>query len=235
MRKIITILALLSISVGFSQEKEVLITLPITDYILEEDSIVIVQVKAPAAYGLREKQLGLISRLENGNYKDISYSKCYLIKGDYYYFAFEKPSKGYIKPEFGDLLFTNIKRNNFFEGFGYDLQKHNIRLVSIYDEEFYPAEEFLSFTPQREKELINLFLEDIKFTGKSMEEQGDDQNYTITKGKFAGKNLFRAMMESSTSDVEKFLNYVQQNPSIYANQTFKISEIYATWLSRGNP
>ena len=60
-------------------------------------------------------------------------------------------------------------------------------------------------------------------------------NVKIKGGKYDGKLVLNTMMICGKGDVTDFLEYMIARPRLYAGHEWKISEIFATWLSEGTP
>ncbi|MBP6431342.1 MAG: hypothetical protein KA319_06210 [Ferruginibacter sp.] len=210
----------------------------VTDYMQNiNDSATIVQILLPDGFTFKEKQLGIIKRNFTNNKTDtamIGFGRCQLIKGDYYYFGI-KLSNTKVKPMANDLLYTKINYATNYKGLVYNLTRNAVYFSSIYDSVFYKFSSALWLDEKSEEEIINAFVNDIKFTGKAMEEQMPDQNKRIEGGIFNGIKLFTGMKTCTASDVKKFLEYVIVRPSKYAGNTWRISETFATWMDSGTP
>ena len=76
---------------------------------------------------------------------------------------------------------------------------------------------------------------DIQFTGNAMKKQMPDQNKQIEGGLFKGKKLFEAMETISRKELEEFFKYIVARPERYAGNTWKLSEIVATWMVNKAP
>jgi hypothetical protein len=210
----------------------------ITNYMQSpNDSITIVQIQMPDGFKIDEKQMGLLKRNYSNNKEDtarIGYGRCNLIKGDYYYFGLKLDNK-INKPQPNDLIYTWLKYDAKQKGIIYGLTKNAIYLSNIYDSIFYNFSSALWMNEQSEKALLSGLANDIKFTGKAMLEQMPQQNQVIKGGIFNGKKLFEAMQLTTTEDVVKFLKYINVRPRNYAGNTWKISEIFATWITSESP
>lgn len=79
----------------------------------------------------------------------------------------------------------------------------------------------------------NMLIGDIRFTGSAMREQMEDRE--VTEGFFKGKTLFDVMEQVSKPELQSFLRYVGARPLKYMGNTWKISEIFATWVDHGSP
>jgi len=52
---------------------------------------------------------------------------------------------------------------------------------------------------------------------------------------FDGKKIFEAMETTTRKELEEFLKYVIARPVKYAGNTWKLSEIFATWVVSKSP
>jgi hypothetical protein len=65
--------------------------------------------------------------------------------------------------------------------------------------------------------------------------QNDGQDQIIKGGIYNGKKLFEAMLVISREDIIKFLKYMAARPQKYAGNVWKISEVFATWMTNETP
>ena len=163
------------------------------------------------------------------------YGRCNLIKGDYYYFTIGNNKSG--KPfKAGDLLYTMIEKTGIYYGKVAQVAGHLVRLLSVYDVHFYePAAVFSNWNKQQELAAIDSFVADIRFTGKYFLEHDPSMDKNITTGIFKGKTTLHVMADCQSSYVTDFLGYMIAHPRLYAGRDWKVSEIFATWLSEGAP
>jgi len=242
MKKTVTIVATLFCFLNcFSQKDsvEVMFAYQITDYTVKlNDSVTIVQVNLPAAWpiSIRDKQMAILKhRYENGTLDTaiIGWGRCNLIKGDYYYFTIRR--NGIQEPKQGDLLYTNCKTISHFKSSLFDLNCYAINLTDVYGSQFYHLADIFSLDSQKEKEILDSMVADIKFTGTAMKKQMPEQNQQVVGGLFDGKKLFEAMEITTREDLEEFLKFIVAWPQNYAGNTWKLSEIYATWIVSKSP
>ncbi|MBL0146667.1 MAG: hypothetical protein IPP48_13940 [Chitinophagaceae bacterium] len=206
---------------------------PITNYITAaNDSITVVQVEMPnSTFVLEEKQMGLVKHNFSNNKTDtanIGWGRCQLIKGNYYYFGIRLYNKS-IKPVASDLLYTKFNYPAKYKGRLYNLVKKAVYFERVTEGKFYDFETPLSLTETNEQSIIDSLVADIKFTGKAMKAQMDEQ--TIKGGIFDGKQLFETMQVITADNVKDFIDYVIVRPSKYAGHTWKISKLLQPgWL-----
>ena len=242
MKKIATSIVVLFLFInGYSQKDsvEVLFAYRITNYTIKlNDSVTIVQVTLPEALPLsiNDKQIGILKhRYENGNLDTnlIGWGRCNLIKGDYYYFTIHKYSNE--EPEEGDLLYTKCKTLPYYKSLLFDINSHAISLTTVYEDQFYHVTELFQLNAQKEKNILDSMVADIRFTGTEMKKQLPDKNQLVKGGLFDGKKIFEAMETTSKKELEEFLRYVVARPIKYAGNTWKLSEIFATWVINKSP
>lgn len=212
---------------------------PVTDYLINlNDSTKLVQVELPDGITIKDKQLGLLRGVYNLSYADTSdkgYGRCYLIKGNYYYFAISNNKSGVeIMP--GDLIYTFMNKTNIFFGQLPKLASHFILLQNVYEEPLYDRYLiFNNWTKEKEKVMIDSMVADIKFTGNYFIQNDPSMDKLATKGQFKGKKTLSVMADCQVSHVKDFLDYIIARPRLYAGKKWKISEIFATWVSEGAP
>lgn len=212
---------------------------PITDYIIDlNDSTKLVQLEMPDGQIIKYKQLGLIHGVYNTSSDDTvskGYGRCYLIKGDYYYFAISQNKSGVPLKE-GDLLYTFIEKTDIWSGRIPKLASHFIQLQDVYENRFYDRYlVFLNWTQDEEASLMDSMVADIHFTGKYFQENDPSMDIVLKSGKYKGKKVLSVMVDCKTGDLTDFIDYVIARPRLYAGRQWKLSEVFATWLEAGAP
>lgn len=202
------------------------------------DSTQLVQIMLPDGYSVEEQQFGLIRgvyRIAKADTSQKGYGRCYLIKGDYYYFAISHNKSG-VAIKKGDLLYTFIKKSNVYNGQLLNLASHFITLQSVYEKALYdPISIYDQWEKTDEISLIDSMVADIKFTGNYFLTNNPSMDVLVKDGLFKGKKTFAVMTSCQPGDVKYFLDYVIARPRLYAGREWKISEIFATWVSEGAP
>lgn len=226
-----------------AQENQWLVSFPITDYIIEEDSMLVVQVhiKDPNLR-IKEKTLAILEpkdQVFNGGTR--GYYKCTLVKGDYFYFVCYKyhPNNRYKSdPEPGDLLYMVLERTADFpkKGNFSNLISHNITLLDIHGEKIYDRTKLIyQLNSTNQNQILKKCIEDIKFTATEHEKQNDKKDLLIEKGPYKGKKLVTVMKECTEKDLDNFFSYIDYNHTLYAGKSWKISVIFAAWVISGAP
>jgi len=239
-KKSLSIFFFLLAAAAFGQqaEKEVF-AFPITDYInSDNDSISIIQVHIPAPLvQIQNKQPGLLKHNFTNNKEDtstIGYGRCGLIKSNYYYFSI-RLNKTMVKPVQNDILYTKIIYPAKHRGQLVKLIQIAVYFERVTGGKFYTFETGLELNETSEKDIIDLMVSDIKYTGLEMQKKSDDQDMTIKGGLFDGKKLFATMQIITAENVKDFIDYVIARPAKYAGNTWKISETFATWATSETP
>jgi hypothetical protein len=221
-----------------SQQEKWLRAFPITGYIIDlTDSTKLVQIEMPDGIKLKEKQPGLLRGVYTDKHSDTvlkGYGRCYLIKENFYYFSINTKNSVPIKE--GDLLYTIMDKTEIVEGQIPQLASHFIRLQSVYDEPFY--DRYLIFnkwTELDEKALLDSMMKDIRFTGNYFLENEPSMNVLIDKGTFKGEKVLQIMSDCKINYIVDFFDYIIARPRLYAGRNWKVSEIFATWLTEGAP
>ncbi|MBA2250260.1 MAG: CHAT domain-containing protein, partial [Chitinophagaceae bacterium] len=57
----------------------------------------------------------------------------------------------------------------------------------------------------------------------------------VTEGRFKGKSMMDALRDTKEQDLKSFLDFVKSYPGKYMGGTWKISEVYATWIINNSP
>lgn len=224
---------------GQSDTSKWLRAFPVTDYMVPlNDSTTLVQVELPETVVVKDKQLGVLYGVYNTSRDETvqkGYGRCYLIKGNYYYFAIGNNTSGLALKK-GDLIYTMMERNNIYQGFIPKLALHYIRLTNVYDEPFYDRYFVLdSWSEDQEKSAIDSIVADIRFTGNYFKENNSVADVPVKSGEHKGKSTFDRMINCSPQLLCDFFDYIIARPRNYAGREWKISEIFATWISEGAP
>ncbi len=241
MRKIILPVFILVATLTSAQSDTSLLlrAFPITDYMVDlNDTVKLVQVHLPDDVMLKEKQLGLVRGVYDGAVKDTvqkGYGRCQLIKGNYYYFSVGNNSSG--SPlKAGDLLYTFMEKGDIYDGWAPKIAGHFIRLLNVQGTPFYDRYDvFRYWSGENDRQLLDSMVQDIQFTGNYFIENEPSMNQHIKSGYYQGRPLLNVMRECRVEDLQEFLSYILARPRLYAGNEWKISEIFATWLSSGAP
>lgn len=212
---------------------------PITDYMVDlNDSVKVVQLSMPDGLKAESDQLGILYGVYNTSREDAvqkGYGRCNLIKGDYYYFGIRNNTSGK-EIRAGDLLYILMPKTAVYYGRIPKLAGHYIRLLNVYDEAFYDRfNVFIDWTPAAEKKAVDSMLADIRFTADYFLKNEPSMNIPIKSGDDKGKKVLDVMLVANATDVEDFIDYVLARPRNYAGKEWKVSEVFATWLSEGAP
>jgi hypothetical protein len=212
---------------------------PITGYIVDgNDSTKIVQLEMPENITLKEKTLGLLYGVYNTSKEEAvekGYGRCQLIKGNYHYFAITNNKSGQpIKG--GDIIYTLLPKTTIYYGYIPKLAGHFIRLTDVYDSAFYDRYfVFNNWTDNDDGDAIMAMLKDIQFTGGYFRENNAAMDVLIKSGDYKGQTTFNLMIDCTPKMLEDFFEYIFVRPRNYAGREWKVSEIFATWLSEGAP
>lgn len=212
---------------------------PITGYIVDlNDSIKIVQLHLNEGTSVSEKNPGLLKGVFRNEKSDTmvkGFGRCNLIKGGYYYFTINYKKSGLL-PKEGDLLYTYVENPKVYKGQILKLAAHFIGLQNVYEQKLYDCYTvFQKWTNQDEDALVDSIVNDIHFTGKYFLENNPGMNIQIMGGQYNGKMVLNTMIGSTKKDIADFFDYVIARPRLYAGREWKVSEIFATWLSSGSP
>ena len=243
MRKIAFLILVISCSFRTNAQTdsvEKIFAFKITDYINPlNDSTSLVQIVKPASVPLniKEKQMAVLYHCyKNGEILDtaiIGWSKCQLIKGDYYYFSVHL--NGSQVASGGDLLYANLKMPYVYDGLLLNIMNRAIQFNNVYELPFMSNDAIFTNSKKNESDVLDSMISDIRFTGKAMLQQMPAQNKVVESGIYKGQKLLEAMQKATRADLESFLKYVAARPTKYAGNTWKISETYATWMAAGTP
>lgn len=241
MNKFLLLLFCLVSHAGFAQKdtNKWVRAFPITDYITNiSDSIKIVQVHLPTGVKFADKQIGLLKGMYRENRSDtgtIGAGKCQLIKGDYYYFSITCKPNGK-QPKAGDLLYTLMDKSPVYRDNCVSLACQFIGLSDVYEKPLYDRYKvFSQWTKSDEETLMNAIVSDIHFTGDYFLKNNAAMNVTIKDGNYKGKPVLEVMIACGKMDVTNFLEYMIARPILYAGHEWKVSEVFATWLTEGAP
>jgi len=212
---------------------------PITDYLVElNDSIRLVQVHLPDGLVLKEKQMGVLKGVYNIAHSDtstIGTGRCQLIKGDYYYFSINHKASGRI-PKENDLLYVIVDKPIVHLERIVRIASNHIEMQNVYEEPLFDRNKvFQQWTADDEQACIDSMRNDIRFTGDYFLKNDPSMNVKISGGKYKEGMVLNVMIKCTTDDIKDFLEYIVVRPQLYAGRVWKLSEIFATWLSGGAP
>ena len=212
----------------------------ITGYIKSpSDSIAIVQVLKPASLpvAIMDKQLAVLNHCyKTGTPLDtatIGWGRCNLIKGAYYYFGIRLKKQQ--RASEGDLLYVKVKVPYMYDGLLINVMNHAIGFTNVYGDNFVEINAVFTNTKKDELNLLDSMVSDIRLTGSEMLKQMPDYNKPVKGGIYNGKKLFDAMQAVTRNELELFLKYISARPKNYAGNSWKISEIFATWMDGATP
>jgi hypothetical protein len=212
---------------------------PVTNYIVDlTDSMKVVQLRLYEGTLVKEKQIGVLRGIYRDKHSDtsvIGYGRCHLIKGEYYYFTVNYKKSG-VLPREGDLIYTYVENPKVYKGQVLKLATHFIGLQNVYEGNLYDRYTvFQKWTKQDEDALMDSIVNDIHFTGKYFLENSPGMNIKIKSGQYKDKMVLNIMINATKKDIADFFDYVIVRPRLYAGREWKVSEIFATWLSEGSP
>ncbi len=219
---------------------EKLIAFKITEYIKPlSDSTAVVQVIMSDAFpvAISDKQLGVLYHAyKSGTKLDTAmagWGRCNLIKGAYYYFGIRLKKDQ--QPIAGDIIYVRLKEPYVYDGLLLNVMNHAVQLTDVSGNNFMNSEAVFINTKKDEQNVLDSMVSDIQYTGSAMLQQIPQQNQDIKTGIYTGKKLFAAMQAVKRSELELFLKYMIARPENYAGNSWKISEIFATWMAEGTP
>jgi len=212
---------------------------PITDYMVNlNDSTKVLQVELPDGLQIPDRQLGILYGTYRQSAADAvqkGYGRCYLIKGNYFYFAIGHNKSG-IAAAAGDIIYVNLPPGAIYYGRYPQLAGHFIRLNNVTDSSLYDRYLIFSkWTQADEAALTAALVKDVQYTGDYFLQNAPEMNVTIAKGPYAGKKLLELMGRCTEKQVEDFADYMLARPRNYAGREWKFAEIFATWLNEGAP
>ncbi|MEI7735277.1 MAG: hypothetical protein WCI49_07400 [Ferruginibacter sp.] len=238
MKKLLIIFCAFCIITPSQGQLKKLIAFPITGYIVKgNDSVQIVQLNLPEGLTIGKSEAGILKSVKNGTdtVTELGTGKCNLIKNNYYYFGIIT-KKGLRSPKEGDLLYTSVNVKGFYFGYLFNVVRFGITINSVEERKLADMKMAMTFKDAAaEQSVIDSLVNDVHYTGKSMAEQQNSQDMVLPDGIFKGKKLFATMQLITDKDVIAFLKYIDARPSIYAGNTWKFSEIFATWMASGTP
>ena len=84
-----------------------------------------------------------------------------------------------------------------------------------------------------EKAVLEQLVADVRYTGTEMAKQQSDARYRSKKAPTRQNDLYRHAV--TVPEVENFHKYIAARPAKYASNTWKFSEIMATWMDGCSP
>ena len=211
---------------------------PITGYMVDlDDSTKVVQLEMPEGFVIPDRELAVAYGVYRDSSSEITtkgYGRCHLIKGVYHYFSI-RHNRSPEPLQAGDLLYMFLDSTPIHFGRVPQLAAHFIRLQNVYEDPFYDRYlVFNKWTQEDEEAMMDSLVADIRFTGDYMTENNSVQDVPISEGRFAGQSVFRVMSGCRKDDLLDFLDFMLENPRKYAGNTWKITEVFATWAPK-NP
>jgi hypothetical protein len=214
------------------------VAFPVTDYIVKgNDSVQIIQLKLPEGLIIEKSAAGILKSVYSGldTVTELGTGKCNLIKDNYCYFGI-KMKKRQRTPKKGDLLYTSVSINNCYIGNLFNVVCYGITINSVDERKLVDMDMAIAFKDAAaEQTVIDSLVNDVHYTAKVMVAQQNNQDMVLQDGLFKGKQLFATMQVITDKDVIAFLKYVNARPAKYAGNTWKFSEIFATWMAGGTP
>ncbi len=212
---------------------------PITDYMVElNDSVRVVQVELPDGLVIKDRSLGMVYGTYSSSAEDVvqkGYGRCHLIKSNFFYFSIGNNKSGKELKE-GDLVYTFMDKTSVHYEQIVPLAAHFIQLLNVHELPFYDRYfVFNKWDKKDEQTLIDTMVADIQFTGQYMLQNDPSLDKLITSGKYKDQKILYVMAECQPDDLRAFLDYMIARPRNYAGKKWKISELFATWLSNGAP
>ena len=236
---LVMFIILFSVNLSIAQtEGKWLRAFPVTDYMVDlDDSTLLVQLEMPEGFVIPDKQLGVLYGVYNGEAGETvqkGYGRCHLVKGVYHYFTIRNNRSGLpVNPR--DLLYMFLDSTDIFYGRIPKLAGHFIRFQNVYETPFYDRYlVFNNWTVDHEQVQLDSMVADIRFTGQWMKENNDTQDAVVADGIYKGKSIFEVMSGCTEADLLRFLDFVIANPRLYAGGNWKLTETFATWVSK-NP
>jgi hypothetical protein len=232
---------LLFISVAASSQRNITIrAFPITDYVVDlNDSLKIVQVHLEDTTIIKEKAFGVLyGAYSQQSHRDtimIGGGRCNLIKSVYYYFPINI-SRSKVTPKENDLLYVSVPSIPASNSRLLVIASHYIELQDVYETPVYDRYGiFNRWSLISEAKALDSMVTDIKFTGDYFLKNSPSMNEKVKSGKYKDRQVLNVMMSCTTDDLKDFLDYIIARPRKYAGGTWKISEIFATWITAGAP
>lgn len=224
--------------IAFSQDR-VVIALPVTTAADETADGWYLGLATTSGVGIQEGQTFIIKgRYQSNENEDTVQRAVGIVKKifDSEVSALIPPGKLFAPVNGGELAYFMIPKDPSRKDAFYKLARYHIHFTSVTDSLiFSPFDHLLHFEYNTEQTIVQSLLADIHYTGKAMLEQSDGQQQTIAGGDFDGKPLFETMQNVTKEDLYNFLKYVWARPSKYAGNTWKISEVFATWMVSQTP
>jgi hypothetical protein len=117
----------------------------------------------------------------------------------------------------------------------FQLAAQGVFLQDIFGNDFYFLDDLLwGHSGWTEQEAIDSMVRDIRYVGSEMVAMGEP-DYVVENGPYAGPSLYAIMQAATVSDLEAFIDFVLKRPAKYRGGHWKVSEVFATWVSEGAP
>ncbi|MDD5571667.1 MAG: tetratricopeptide repeat protein, partial [Bacteroidales bacterium] len=140
----------------------------------------------------------------------------------------------------GDMVrLPAITDKKSYKSILFELAQMNIDFNNVSSEPLYHARQFL-FDDNREFEefVLKLMCKDVVATAdmiKPLIPENPQWDILIKSGKYGGKKMVDVMAEVTPNDIRSFLSFIKSFPGKYMGHTWKINEIFATWIINNSP
>ncbi|MDW3650128.1 MAG: hypothetical protein R8P61_23845 [Bacteroidia bacterium] len=237
-RSIYLLLGMLSgINILLAQSpKSTLMSFPITASWEDKKGNQILQISLPESveWGKYSEATVLGIWTEEAPERNVELGKANLTQEDIPSLNFQLQASLSVKE--GDLLqgwvrIPQIKERSMLS----DLVAQQVWLIDVYGQAFYDMGTVLkNDSPDLEALLLGKMIADIRFVAEAMGKQGMEDT-KIEQGAYIGKGVFEIMEKASLEQLKEFLGYIRFKPSKYRGHNWKVSEVFATWLTAGAP
>jgi hypothetical protein len=142
---------------------------------------------------------------------------------------------------FSIALYTHVAqvdatfpKSNYYSSF-FMLRRYFVSFNDVEEESLFNPrfDDAAFYDEEAEWNSLSSLVVDIHRTGAAMLEQMDD--ILIEQGPYEGLYLLDMMQQITIDDLLAFFSYIEARPTKYSNSTWKISEVFATWVVEGAP
>lgn len=238
MKTFLSVLLLTLLSGTVTAQPKVLLALPIVAVPETAAGDVYLKISRPPGIIFNMFQTFLCKGVYKSSDADTATKGSGIITGitDTYLEARIKSSDMDAMPDSGDICFFMVKGTAGRKDVFYKLARNAIGFTEVTDNVlFEPKDNLGNWNEAQTKALLTKLKDDIIYTGKEMLAQQNNQQMKIEGGDYNGKLLFSAMQEITEKDVLEFLKYVWARPTKYTGHNWKISEVFATWMTNKTP
>lgn len=133
----------------------------------------------------------------------------------------------------GDLVPLEVEKKVYNDSLlFFRLEDMQINLLQITEENLFPNGMY-AWNSAKEMEAVKMITEEIQYAGAFYMDKMKDP--FITSGPLAGKTAPQVLAAATEKQVIRFIKYIATHPREFIGNSFKVAEVYGTWVKAGEP